>query len=171
MLDSTAASATRPAGLWSGAASVTPSALTPAAEAMVKDLQGLAAAVSSGNADARVTYIANPLQSTRISVMAPGYTNVISSGYQAAGSVGAIDTNALAMLIGTPEFQLSRNASLHMENTTPLALGTGTQGAGVLAVPLQSMFQQDAVALRSTLRASWAKRRTGATAIVSAVTW
>ena len=61
-----------------------------------------------------------------------------------------MDASAIAMLVSQPEFALSRNAALHMENATPLALGTGTQGAGVLAVPLQSMFQQDAVALRST---------------------
>ncbi len=79
--------------------------------------------------------------------------------------------DAIAMLVSQPEFALSRNASLHMESATPLALGTGTQGAGVLAVPLQSMFQQDAVALRTVLRASWAKRRSGATALATAVTW
>ena len=65
-------------------------------------------------------------------------------------TVGAVDASAIAMLVSQPEFAVSRNAALHMESATPLALGTGTQGAGVLAVPLQSMFQQDAVALRST---------------------
>ena len=140
------------------------------AEAMVKDLQALAAAVSTGNPDARTVH-RKPGAGSRISLVAPGYTNVISSGYQAAGTVGAMDADAIAMLVSQPEFALSRNASLHMENATPLALGTGTQGAGVLAVPLQSMFQQDAVALRTVLRASWAKRRSGATALATAVTW
>ena len=171
LLDATAASAVRPAGLFNGATSVTASTATPLSEAMLADLRGLHAAVATNNANARTVFVANPAQAIRIGITAPEYANLIVSGYMPVNTVGAVDASAIAMLVSQPEFALSRNAALHMENATPLALGTGTQGAGVLAVPLQSMFQQDAVALRSTLRASWAKRRTGATAIVSAVTW
>ena len=104
------------------------SATTPLSEAMIADLKGLAAAVSTGNPDARVVYIANPAQAMRINLTAPtNRTNVIVSGYQAAGSVGAVDGNAIAMLVSQPSFQLSRNASLHMENTSPLPLVSGTR--------------------------------------------
>ena len=47
-----------------------------------------------------------------------------------------------------PRFAVSTDATLHEEDTTPLALGTGAQGSGVLAVPMRSLFQTDAVAVR-----------------------
>jgi hypothetical protein len=172
LFDATAGSATRPAGLWNGATAVTASALTPANEAMIADLRGLAAAVNgAGNPDAQVAFVVNPAQAIRINLLAPQYANLIVSGYMAAGSVGAVDTGGIAMLVGMPVFQMSRNATLHMENTAPLALGSGTQGSGTVAVPMRSLFQEDLVALRSVVRTSWAKRRTGAAAIASSVTW
>jgi hypothetical protein len=170
LLDATAASATRPAGLWAAATSVTASAATPPGEAMVADLKGLHAAVASGNPDCKTVFIANPAQAIRINVTAPQYTNVIVSGYQAAGSVGAVDASAIAMLVSQPEFALSRSAALHMENTTPLPIGTPGSPATV-AAPTRSMFQEDCVALRCVLPTSWAKRRTGATALASSVIW
>jgi hypothetical protein len=172
LLDATAASATRPAGLWNGATAVTASAATPPSEAMMVDLKTLAAAVSSGNPDARVVYVTNPAQAIRVNITSPTkQDNVITSGYMAAGSVGAVDANAIAMLVSQPEFALSRNAALHMENTAPLPIATGVQGSATVAAPTRSMFQEDAVALRCVLRASWAKRRTGCTALATSVTW
>jgi HK97 family phage major capsid protein len=171
IFDATAASAVRPAGLFNGATAVTASAATPPQEAMLTDLKALAAAVSgTGNPDAQVVFVCNPAQALRINLLAPQYSNLIVSGYVAAGSVGAIDAGSIAMIVGQPVFQLSRDATLHMESV-PLALGTGTQGSGVLAVPMRSMFQEDLVALRSVLRTGWAKRRTGCTAIAGSVTW
>ena len=55
----------------------------------------------------------------------------------AGGTVGAVDADAIAMLVGQPVFTMSRDITLHMEDTTPLPLGTGTQGSGVLAVPMR----------------------------------
>ena len=114
--------------------------------------------------------VMNPAQAVRVGILAPGYTNMIVSGYMAAGSVGAIDTGGVAMMVGQPAFQISRNASLHME-TSPLPLVTGAQGSGVVATPMRSMFQEDAVALRCVLHAGWVKRRTAATALATSVTW
>ena len=89
------------------------------------DLKALAAAVTTGNPDARVVYVTNPAQAIRVNITSPTKPdNVITSGYKAAGSVGAVDANAIAMLVSQPEFALSRNAALHMENATPLPIGT-----------------------------------------------
>ena len=171
LLDATAASATRPAGLFNSATAVTASAATPPSEAMMVDLKALAAAVSTGNPDARVVYVTNPAQAIRVNITSPTKPdNVITSGYMAAGSVGAVDANAVAMLVSQPEFALSRNAALHMENATPLPIGTPGSPA-TMAAPTRSMFQEDAVALRCVLRASWAKRRTGCTALATSVIW
>jgi hypothetical protein len=168
LLDSTAASSVRPAGLFNGVTPLTASTATPSGEAMFADLRALAAAVSTGHPDARVIYIANPQQAGRLA--ASGY-QAVASGYMSAGSVAAVDGDALVLLVGQPRFALSRNVALHMESATPLPLATGAQGSGVVAVPMRSSFQEDWVGLRCVLLASWAKRRSGAAAIVTGATW
>lgn len=170
LLDAAAASAVRPAGLWNGATAVTASTATPLADAMVKDLQALHAQVANGNPDAKTVFVVNPQQAARVSLTAPQYQNVIVSGYQTAGSVGAVDASAVAMLLSQPEFALSRSAAIHMD-TSPLPLSAPGTPNTVVA-PIRSTFQEDTVALRSVLRTGWAKRRTGATALIaSGVTW
>ena len=124
LLDAWAASATRPAGLWNGATAVTASPATPPSEAMVVDLKALHAAVASGNPDAKTVYIVNPAQAIRVKSPRREYTNVITSAAtRRRQSVGAVDANAIALLISQPAFALSRNASLHTENTSPAAVG------------------------------------------------
>ena len=90
----------------------------------------------------------------------------MSSGYLAAGSVAALDAGAVVLMAGSIDFQASIDASVHMENA-PLPLNAG----GTMASPVVSLFQQDLIGLRSVLRASWAKRRAGAAAIATGVTW
>ena len=40
----------------------------------------------------------------------------LSAAIKAVGTVGCVDANAIAMLVGSPAFQLSRTASLHMSD-------------------------------------------------------
>ncbi len=170
LFDATAASAVRPAGLFNGATAVTASALTPANEAMIADLKGLAAAVAgSGNPDARVVYVVNPAQAVRIGILAPNYENLITSGYMPAGSVGAVDASAVAMIISTPVFAVSRDAALHMDTAAAALSATGTPNT--VSAPMSSLYQQDLVGLRCVLKAGWVKRRATATALASAVIW
>jgi hypothetical protein len=70
-----------------------------------------------------------------------------------------------------PRFAVSNEATLHMEDTTPLALGTGTQGSGVLAVPMRSLYQTDSIGIRLSLYVTWMMVRTGAVQTIAAVTW
>jgi hypothetical protein len=68
-----------------------------------------------------------------------------------------------------PRFDVSDQATLHMEDTTPLAIGTA--GApNTVAAPVQSMFQTDTLALRMILPMSWAMRR-AVQVERTAVTW
>jgi hypothetical protein len=60
---------------------------------------------------------------------------------------------------------------LHEEDTTPLALASGPQGTAVVATPMRSLFQTDAVAIRMSLFVSWVMRRTGMVQTIAAVTW
>jgi hypothetical protein len=70
-----------------------------------------------------------------------------------------------------PRFEVSDQATLHFEDTTPLQLTTGAQGSGVVATPTRSMYQTDSLALRMILPMNWAMRRTGVIAWIAAVTW
>ena len=84
---------------------------------------------------------------------------IVSATVPAAKLI-AVDAADFATALGdAPRFAVSTEATLHEEDTTPLALGTGAQGSGVLAVPMRSLFQTDAVAIRMSLYVSWAMRR------------
>ena len=119
--DAAASSSLRPAGLWNGATAVTPSALTPASEAMAKDLAALAAAVSTNAPGAKVIYVMNPAQALRLTLNSPAF-GVITSGYMAAGTVGAVDASSIVTMLGDLQFRASSNATIHMSDT-PLPIG------------------------------------------------
>ena len=146
---------------------MTKSTASPLQDAMIADLQAVAGAVSVGNPDAKVTYVANFTQSLR---MTAAGINVITTNYVPSGTVGAIDAGAVALIKGAPVFAISNNAVLHMESATPLPL-SATGSPNTVSAPMRSTFQEDLIALRCVLRAGWAKRRTAATAIVTGVAW
>jgi hypothetical protein len=69
-----------------------------------------------------------------------------------------------------PRFEISDQATLHMEDTNPLQLAAAGTPA-VVAAPAQSMFQTDSLALRLILPLNWTMRRAGVVAWVAGVTW
>ena len=109
LLDSTAASAVRPAGLFAGVTPITASTATPTSEAMAKDLGALAGAVSSGNPDSRPVFLASATQHARM--VAAGY-QAIRTGFLAANSVACVDGASLAMTAssaGVPRVEFGCN--------------------------------------------------------------
>lgn len=72
---------------------------------------------------------------------------------------------------GMPEIDVSEQATLHMEDTTPLPLVTGTQGSGVVATPMRSLFQTASLGLRLILDVSWAIRNPLAVRTITGVAW
>jgi HK97 family phage major capsid protein len=170
LLDASAATSVRPAGLFAGATSVTPTApagvVTPA-EAMLTDLQNLYEAVATGAPDANVVLIANPSQAIRLRLA--GVENVIASGYMTAGNVGAVDAGGVVVMGGGIRFLASTDATVHMDSA-PTAIGTAGS-PNTIAAPTVSLWQADMIALRSVLMTSWKLRRSGATALASSVNW
>ena len=71
---------------------------------------------------------------------------------------------------GGPRFDISDQATLHMEDTNPLALATPGTPATV-AAPQRSLFQTDSLALRLVQPMNWLQRRAGTVAWVDTVTW
>lgn len=168
LLDTNAASSVRPAGLFASVTPLTASTATPPSEAMISDLAALVGAISTGAPNARPVIVANAVQALRIGTLSTG-PDVIVSSFMPPGDVGAVDAGALAMMANAPSFAVSESATIHMSDT-PSAIGsTGTPT--VVAAPSVSLFQADMIAMRSTLIASWAKRRAGAAAIVENVSW
>ena len=85
---------------------------------------------------------------------------VIASTSIAAGSVYMIDAADFVSVSGAPEFEVSETATLHMEDTTPLNIGTAGAPATV-AAPTQSMFQTAQIAVRMVANVNWAMVRSG----------
>lgn len=188
LLDATAASAVRPAGLRNGVTTFTATSGGGFA-ALVGDIKGLLGAlITSTNGNLRSpVWIMNPVNAISISLtqnaggdfpfkqevnqgQLQGYP-LIQSATVPAGYVILVDAADFFSATGDdPRFDISDQATLHMEDTTPLAIGTvGTPN--VVAAPVRSMFQTDTVALRMILDMNWAMRRTGAVAWTSGVTW
>jgi hypothetical protein len=86
---------------------------------------------------------------------------------EAAGRVGDQD---FAVGGEGPRFELSDQATLHLEDTTPADIVSGTTGP-TAAFPVKSMWQTDSIAMRLILEMNWLVRRAGVVAAVTGVTW
>jgi HK97 family phage prohead protease len=189
-IDNVAVSAIRPAGIRNGVAGLTPTT-GGGFNALVGDLKALAGALAGVNAlgnNARPVWIMNPVQALSIGLTQNaggffpfqteinanrllGYP-VVTSSTVPATMVILINAADLMVVQGdTPRFDISDQATLHFEDTTPLQITTGAQGSAVAATPVRSMFQTDSLALRMILPMNWAMRRTGSVAWVTGVTW
>jgi HK97 family phage prohead protease len=191
LIDNVAASAgVRPAGLLNGVTPITASAATPATAAMIADLKALVAAITAAGGGGRgpIAILLNPAQalalgfaqtttgdfvfSTAEQAASKFGVRFIVSNTVTAGRVIAVDAADFATALGdVPRFAVSTEATLHEEDTTPLALATGAQGSGVVASPMRSLFQTDAVAIRMSLYVSWVMRRASMVQTIAAVTW
>jgi HK97 family phage major capsid protein/HK97 family phage prohead protease len=192
LLDANAATSVRPAGLRNG---ITTAAGTAGGgiAAVVADVKGmLTTLLANTNGNVRnPVWIMNPIQALALSLLSNsggdgesffpfaaeidnnrfrGYP-LIQSSTVPAGVVILIDAADFFSATGDdPRFDVSDQAVLHMEDTSPAQIGT-TGTPNVVAAPVQSMFQTDALALRMILPMSWALRRTGIAVERTAVTW
>jgi HK97 family phage major capsid protein/HK97 family phage prohead protease len=188
LLDATAASTTRPAGLRNGVATLTATAGGGFA-ALVGDIrQFVAALITASNGNLRQpVWIMNDIQALSIATTQnaggdfpfameinnqrfQGYPVILSSTVT-AGMVLLVDAADFIIIEGgAPRFDVSDQATLHLEDTTPLAIGTAGAPATV-AAPVRSLFQTDSMALRMIMDLNWGLRRAGVVAWTTAVTW
>jgi HK97 family phage major capsid protein/HK97 family phage prohead protease len=187
LLDATAVSSVRPAGLRSGVAGLTPTA-GGGFTALVGDIKQMINVLAAANSLRSPVWIMHPSQTNSIGLTATangvfpfkqeidgrtlqGYPVIVSST-QTSGTVMLLDAADFMSVNGDdPRFEVSDQATLHFEDTTPLQLTTGAQGSGVVATPTRSMYQTDSLALRMILPMNWAMRRSGVIAWIAAVTW
>ena len=184
ILDATASSVVRPAGLLYGLAATASGYGGGDYQAVVADLKALLAPFYSANAGDNITVLMNPAQGLSLSMMpGPGAAgefgwaqplmarlNIIESTNVTAGRLIAIRNSDFATALGdAPEFDVSEQATVHMEDTTPLEIVSGTGPA--TADPVRSFFQTATIGVRMLMDVSWAMRRTGMVRWIDSVTW
>jgi hypothetical protein len=99
-----------------------------------------------------------------------GYT-IIDSGTIPLGTVIVIDAaDFVSVGAEAPRFEVSDQATLHMEDTAPAQI-VGGASPGTPAFPTTSLWQTDSLALRLILPINWCLRRAGIVAWVQGVTW
>lgn len=182
LLDATAGSAVRPAGLTNGVTAITAST-AGGYGAILADIAALAAPFDAANSGRRLVLLMNPAEA-RMIAMAPGpdgqfgwaerflgeFERIVSTTIP-AGHVYMVDAADFATAAGdAPEFETSEQAVLHMEDSNPQQIAAvGTPNS--VAAPTQSMFQTAQIALRMILDITWAMRRTGMIQHIAAVSW
>lgn len=187
LIDATAASSIRPPGLRAGVAGLTPTT-GGGFNALVGDLKQMIAALESGSAGnlRAPTFIMNPAQVLSASLTpTTGGTfpfadiqngriqgiSVISSSTVTAGMVILVDAADFVSVEGdSPMFTVSAEATIHMEDTTPLAISS-VGSPNTVAAPVRSTFQTDCLALRMIMPINWSLLRTGTVAWLTGVTW
>jgi HK97 family phage prohead protease/HK97 family phage major capsid protein len=190
LLDATAATTTRPAGLKAGVSATTATA-GGALAALIGDIRGLTGALITGtNGNLRSpVWIMNPADILAASLL-PATAGggefpfkaeltagtmqgmpVISSSNVTADTMLLVDAGDFVSVTGdSPRFDISDQATIHMEDTTPLAISTVGSPATV-AAPVRSLWQTDCLAVRMLLDINWGMRRTGVVAWTQTMTW
>lgn len=183
MLDATAGDTVRPAGLLNGVAAVGVGSGGGDFEAVLADFKALLAPFYAANAADSITVLMNPAQGLALALM-PGPDGVIGSFMTPlrdrlsfiestnvpAGRLIAIRTSDLATALGdTPEFDISEQATVHMEDTNPLEIVSGT--GPTTADPVRSFFQTATIGVRMLMDVSWKMRRTGMVQWVNGTSW
>jgi HK97 family phage prohead protease/HK97 family phage major capsid protein len=182
LLDAVAGSAVRPAGITNG---VTPLTATAGGgyAAILGDIRKLRAPFDLANSSRNLVLIVNPAQLEALN-LTPGADgtlgwaagivgryNVIASTGVTAGTLIMLDASDFVTATGdAPEFEVSQEATIHMEDTTPLQIGTAGSPA-TIAAPTQSMFQTAQLAIRMLMDVSWAMRRSGMVQTITGATW
>lgn len=168
LLDATASSAARPAGLLNGVAAAASGYGGGDHVAVKEDFKALLAPFIASNAADNITVIMNPAQALSIAMMdGPNNTpnwfapiasrvNIVESTHATAGRLIAIRNSDFYTAVGdAPEFDINETATVHMEDTTPLPLHDGSTPAD----PVRSFYQTATVGVRMLMDVSWVMGR------------
>jgi HK97 family phage prohead protease/HK97 family phage major capsid protein len=188
LLDANPATVVRPPGILNNVVPLTPTAGGGFAALVgdIKQLTGALLTATQGHIRS-MTWLMNPQQVLSIGLTAaPGVGAfpfkdeisqgrlmsypVIDSATVPMGTVIVLDAADFVTVGGeAPRFEISDQATLHYDDTTPLQIST-VGSPNVVAAPVRSLWQTDSLALRLILQMNWALRRP-TVATVSGVTW
>jgi hypothetical protein len=186
-----AGSATRPAGLTNGIAAqdTRVATATPTVADIDSDLQKMVSQLVAVRrlGGPNTSWVMNKANAAKLASLMFATGGAVYPGLSAAGGtlkgysvavshffptteVLLVDGDAIFMAGGAPEFEMSTEATLHEENTTPLPIGT-TGTPAVVAAPVRSLYQTNSAALRMIREVSWDDLRDGAVQQLTAVAW
>lgn len=183
LTDATAASTVRPAGLLNGVSAIATGYGGGDYQAVLADFKSLLAPFFTGNGADSLVVLMNPAQGLALSMM-PGPDGVIGSFMGAirervtflestnitAGRLIALRAADFATALGdAPEFDISEQATVHMEDTTPLEVVSAT--GPTTANPVRSFFQTATVGVRMLMDVSWKMRRSGMVQWIDGTSW
>jgi HK97 family phage prohead protease/HK97 family phage major capsid protein len=184
LLDATASSTARPAGLLNGLSAVASGYGGGDYAAVVADFTALLAPFIAANAADNITVVMNPAQGLALDMMAgPNGTgglgewfgkvrsrvNIVESTHATAGRLIALRNSDFATALGdAPEFDVSEQATVHMEDTTPLEI---VSGSPTTADPVRSFFQTATIGVRMLMDVSWKMRRSGMVQWIDGTSW
>ncbi|MBR1286064.1 phage major capsid protein [Bradyrhizobium sp. AUGA SZCCT0177] len=179
LLGSTAPSAVSPGGILAG---VTPTAATAGGTlaALAGDVRALAAAIETTGPLIAPIVLMSMTSALLLGSQLFGFIPnggaydmpIIASPTVPAKQLIMLDTANFASAEGdTPDISSTKEVSLHAEDTAPLPLVTGAQGAGVPAAPQFSAFQTATIAVRLLQDCTWVMTRAGRVAVINNVTW
>lgn len=169
LLDTTAISTARPAGLLNSVAAAASGYGGGDHVAVKEDFKALLAPFITANAADNITVIMNPAQALSIAMMdgpdnnsgwfsgIASRVNIVESTYATAGRLIAVRNSDFYTAVGdAPEFDINESATVHMEDTTPLPL---VDGSATVADPTRSFFQTATVGVRMLMDVAWVMGR------------
>ncbi len=182
IIDNAAASTARPAGLLNGVSAVASGYGGGDYQAVIADFAALLAPFYAANAADNITVLMNPIQGLKLAMM-PGpdgtfgwferlrqRLNIVESTTVPAGRLIALRNSDFATALGdAPEFDVSEQATVHMEDTAPLEIVSGT--GPTTADPVRSFFQTATIGVRMLMDVSWKMRRAGMVQWIDTTSW
>jgi hypothetical protein len=157
--------------LRNGISALTGAAATVPDDAMIEDLANIGGAVSVLGADP--IFIAAPPRAIEIQLRArrsPFPYTVLPSAAIAPADVLAVSPVGLASVLGTvPRIETKKAGTLHMEDTSPLQIASGSPGT--VSSPTRDLWQTDCVSITITFDVDFCLRDSRACAWTTATAW
>ncbi|MCW3837821.1 phage major capsid protein [Sphingomonas canadensis] len=181
LLDATASSAVRPAGLLYGIGAAATGFAGGDYQAVRQDFKALLAPFFAANGADNIVVLMNSAQGLNLSLMEgpvgdPNWfqrvkerVTIIESTNVTANRLIALRVSDFAGAGGDPEFDVSEQATIHMEDTSPLEIVSGT--GPTAADPVRSLWQTASVGVRMLMDVSWTMRRTGMVQWIDGTSW
>jgi Phage capsid family len=162
--------ATKPPGLFAGVTPITATA-GGGSNALNGDLANLFAALASHSAGKTAVIIAALPQAVKLKLTAgPKFDyDIVASTALAPGTVAVLEVASFVSgFASTAEFSTTKVGAVHMEDTAPADI---VSAGGAVAAPVKSLFQIDAIGLKTTLSAAWGLRAAGHCQYITGATW
>jgi hypothetical protein len=150
LVDTNAAAADRPAGLRSGVSTQTASAVTDTWGAFTADVRALVNAIGPVGSNGPVAFLASSGRAIAAKVLLSGQTIPVFATSALANEFICVACAALVSAVGDVAVESATAATLHMDTVPTADIGSASRHA--------SMFQTDAIAIKTRWPVAWIMR-------------